>query len=115
MAAECGVAAVVIVGVQPSRELVAAFAVAGVEVGVGPLVGQGAVEAFDLTVGLGSVGAGSAMLDLTECVSERVRSVAGTVVGQHVFDRDAVLGEPCVARSQNAAAVALRSSPNSSE
>ena len=64
MAAECGVAAVVIVGVQPPRELVTAFEVAGVEAGVGPFVGQGAVEAFDFAVGLGSVGAGSAMLDL---------------------------------------------------
>ena len=45
-------AAVVVVGVQPSRELVAAFAVAGVEAGVGPLVGQGVQEvvAADRTV-----------------------------------------------------------------
>ena len=33
MAAECGVAAVVIVGVQPSGEFVAALGVAGVEPG----------------------------------------------------------------------------------
>jgi N-acetyltransferase len=37
----------VIVGVQPDRELSAALGVAGVELGVGPFVGEGAVEAFD--------------------------------------------------------------------
>jgi hypothetical protein len=46
LAAECGVAAVVIVGVQPGSELLAAFGVTGVEAGVGPFVGQGAVESL---------------------------------------------------------------------
>ena len=50
LAAECGVGAVVIVGVQPGGELGAAFDVAAVEPDVGPFVGQGAVEAFHLAV-----------------------------------------------------------------
>ena len=70
-------AAVVIVGVQPSGEFVAAFVVAEVEAGVGPFVGQGAVEAFDFAVGLWSVGTGSAVLDTTEGVAEGMGSVAG--------------------------------------
>ena len=40
-------AAVVIVGVQPDGEFVAAFGVGAVEPFVGPFVGPGAVEAFD--------------------------------------------------------------------
>ena len=72
MAAECGVAAVVIVGVQPARVLLAALFVAGVEPGVGPFVGQGAVEAFHFAVGLWPIGSGPAMLDVPECITEGV-------------------------------------------
>lgn len=52
LTAECGVAAAVIVGVQPDGELVAAFIVAGVEPGVGSFVGQGSMESPHLAVGL---------------------------------------------------------------
>ena len=53
----------VVVVVEPG--LVGGFALglAGVGVGVGPLTGQRAVEALDLAVGLGPVGAGVAVLD----------------------------------------------------
>ena len=56
MAAECGVGAVVIVGMQPGGELLAAFGVGAVEPGICPFVGQGAVEAFDFAVGLWPIG-----------------------------------------------------------
>ncbi|GAA3597374.1 hypothetical protein GCM10022295_92460 [Streptomyces osmaniensis] len=48
VAAECGVAAVVVVGVQEVCQGFGAFGVAGVGPLVGPSVEQGAVEAFDL-------------------------------------------------------------------
>ncbi len=72
MAAECGVAAVVIVGVQPAGELGAAFGVAAVKPCVGPFVGQGAVESLHLSVGLWAVGACSAVLDVAKSVPERM-------------------------------------------
>ena len=56
MAAECGVAAVVIVGVQPFGEFGAAFGVASVEPCVCPFVGQSAVKSLYLAVGLGPIG-----------------------------------------------------------
>ena len=63
LAVQGGVGSVVVVVVEPG--LVGGFALglAGVGVGVGPLAGQRAVEALDLAVGLGPVGAGVAVLD----------------------------------------------------
>ena len=51
-------AAVVIVGVEPAGQGLAAFGFAGVGMGVGPFVKHGAVEAFDFPVGLWPVGPG---------------------------------------------------------
>jgi hypothetical protein len=65
LAAECGVAAVVIVGVQPAGKLGAAFGVASVEPGVGPFVGQSAVKSLHFAVRLGSIRSGPAMFDVT--------------------------------------------------
>lgn len=56
---ERGVSAVVIVGVQPVGEGVAAFLFSVVGLYVCPFVEQGAVEAFGFAVGLGPVGPGS--------------------------------------------------------
>ena len=50
MAAECGVAAVVIVGVQPGGEVLAALVVAAVEACVGPFVCQCPVESLHFAV-----------------------------------------------------------------
>ena len=63
LAVQGGVGSVVVVAVEPG--LVGGFALGlvGVGVGVGPLEGQSAVEALDLAVGLGPVGAGVAVLD----------------------------------------------------
>ena len=55
MARKGGVAAVVVLGVEPDRENAAPFGVGAVEAGVGPFVGEGAV---DLAIGLWPVGAG---------------------------------------------------------
>ena len=60
--------------------------------GVGPLRGEGAVEAFDLPVGLGPVGAGEFVLDLAEGVVEEPGPVAGPVVGHHPQHGHAVGG-----------------------
>ena len=76
MAAECGVAAVVIVGVQPDDEFVAAFGVAAVEPRVGPFVGQGAVESLHFAVGLGPIGPSPTMRDVTEHIAEGMRAIA---------------------------------------
>lgn len=70
MAAECGVAAMVIVGMQPARELRAPFGIAGVEPRICPFIGKGSVESLHLAVRLGSIGFGSTMFDLPECISE---------------------------------------------
>ena len=70
MAAECGVAAVVIVGVEPVGEGIAPFGVAAVEAGVSPFVGQGAVESLHFAVGLGSVRSGPLVGDVAERFSE---------------------------------------------
>jgi len=86
------VAAVVIVGVEPSRE----FGVAAVEPGVGPFIGQGAVESLDLAVGLRPIGACAPMLDVTQGVTKGMRSITRSVVSQYVSHREAALAEICV-------------------
>ena len=91
-----------IVGVQPDGERVAAFAVAGVEPGVGPLVGQSAVKPLHLSIGLRPVRASAPVLDMTECVAEGMRSVAGAVVGQDTFDLDPVAAEEADSATEEA-------------
>jgi hypothetical protein len=59
LALERGVSAVVIVGVEPLRVCVASFGLGSVGLRVGPFIEQGPVEALDLAVGLGPVGAGA--------------------------------------------------------
>ena len=63
LAVQGGVGSVVVVVVEPGLVGGLALGLAGVGVGVGPLEGQSAVEALDLAVGLGPVGAGVAVLD----------------------------------------------------
>ena len=53
----------VVVVVQPALELTAALGFRGVAAGVGPAVGQGAVESLDLPVGLRPIGPGALVLD----------------------------------------------------
>ena len=60
LAAWGGVGSVV---VEPGLVGGLVLGLAGVGVGVGSLAGRSAVEAFDLAVGLGPVGAGVAVLD----------------------------------------------------
>ena len=80
----------VIVGVEPGGVGVAAFLFGAVGLCVGPFVEQGAVEAFDLPVGLGSVGPGALVGDPGpgQRVAPGVGLVAGAVVGQHPLDGD---------------------------
>lgn len=66
MAADAGVGSVVMVVMEPARVLGGAGLVAEVGRGVGPFGGEGAVEALDLPVGLGPVGACPDMLDRAE-------------------------------------------------
>jgi hypothetical protein len=49
-----------------------AFGVAAVELGVGPFVGQGAVESLHLAVRLWPIRSGSSMFNLAERVAECV-------------------------------------------
>ena len=53
-----------VVVVKSAVELTAALGLGGVAAGVGPAVGQGAVEAFDLPVGLEPARAGPLVLDV---------------------------------------------------
>lgn len=59
VASECGVAAMVIVGVEPLGQCLAAVGFGSVGLGVGPFIEECAVVAFDLAVGLWPVGAGA--------------------------------------------------------
>ena len=74
-------AAVVIVGVEPGGERGAAFGFGPVGAGVGPFLEQGAVEPFDLAVGLWPVGPGSFMRDPVagQLGSPQLGDVAGAV------------------------------------
>jgi hypothetical protein len=72
LAAERGVAAVMIAGVEADGELVAALAVAAVEPGVGPFVCQGAVKSLYLAVGLWPIWSGATVLDVAERIAEVV-------------------------------------------
>jgi len=90
------VAAVVIVVMHPAWELRAAVSVAEVEPGVGPFVGQGAVESFDFAVGLGPVRSRPSMFNAFDSIAKCMRSIAGSVVGQHISNDNAALGEPGV-------------------
>ncbi|NYI03534.1 hypothetical protein FHU37_000477 [Allostreptomyces psammosilenae] len=82
----------VVVGVEEGGQGVGALLVAGVGLEVGPFLGQGAVEAFDLAVGLGVVGAGAFVGDAAggQDVAPAGGGVAGSVVGQDAFDGDSV-------------------------
>ncbi len=61
---------------------------------VGPLGGEGAIEPFDLAVGLRPVGAGPFVDDAgTECSSEFLGAIAGSVIGQDACDGDPMVGE----------------------
>jgi hypothetical protein len=95
-AAGCGVGSVVIVEVEPGGEGFAAGVFGAVEASQSPAVGQGAVEAFDLAVGLGPVGPGLLRLDAEfgAGVAPGAGFVGWSVVAQHAFDGDAAGGEP---------------------
>lgn len=62
-ACDAGVGAVVIVVMDPGGVGCCASVVGEVGAGEGPLGGEGAVEPFDLAVGLGPLGPGAAVLD----------------------------------------------------
>jgi len=68
----------------------------GEQASEGPAGGQGAVEAFDLAVGLGSIGpcAFGSDTELEAGCCPAAAAVAGTVVRQHSFDAHAAGGEP---------------------
>lgn len=67
-----------------------------VEADVGPAIGEGAVKAFDLAVGLGSVGPGPLGGDVQfrAGITPGVVPIGRFDVGQNAFDDDAVLSEP---------------------
>src|SRR5215204_5743393 len=71
-AADGGVVAVMVVGVEPVVEGGGAGRVVGPGRHVGPFVGQAAVEAFNLAVGLGPI--------------RRDRPVPGAALGQGVLE-----------------------------
>lgn len=85
-----------VVVVKPAVELTAALGLGGVAAGVGPAVGQGAVEAFDLPVGLRPIGPGALVPDaeLVAGVSPQVRAVRAAVVGQDPLNGHPACVEP---------------------
>ena len=90
MAVECGLAAVVIVGVEPLVETGDAFVFGAVRAGVGPFLEHGPVQPFHLPVGLGPVGPGPFVGDgVAQGSGEDPGPVAGAVVGQ-----DSLHGDP---------------------
>src|SRR5699024_1436485 len=92
--ADAGMGSVVIILVEPIGVGSCSVFVAAVRLGVGPFLGQGAVEAFDFAVGLRVVGPGVAMLDrFAEGVVEESGPVARSVVSHHRGHGDASLLE----------------------
>src|ERR1700679_1715955 len=87
---------------EPGVKGLAAVGFAGAGLGVGPLVGQGAVEPLDLAVGLGPVGAGPVVGDaqLSAGGGPVTGAGAGTGVADRPFDRDPGGGEPGVRAGQ---------------
>ena len=81
-----------VVEVQPSWRGISAGLLGVVGTGVGPAVGQGSVEAFDLAVDLRPVGRGALVGDVQ--VGSGVGLVGRPVVGLHPLDDDATVGEP---------------------
>lgn len=112
MTADSGVGSVVIVVVEPGRVFGRAGFVAEVGRCVSPFRGEGPVETFDFPVGLGPVGSGPNVFDVTERGGEVSGSVAGPVVGHHGGHGDA---GNWLARSQKLAAVSFFSSLRISE
>jgi hypothetical protein len=112
LAAERGMSAVMVVQMEPVVQGSGAFAVGSVGAHIGPFGQQGAVEALDLAVGLGPVGAGEA-LDRSEVGDDLLElaavAVGEGVVGQHPLDGDAMAGEehPGPAEEPRAAVAAL--------
>lgn len=86
----CGSVGIVVV--EPGRERLEAGCVGEVDAGVGPFVGEGAVEAFDFPVGLRAIGAGAFVGDgiVGEGGGEDAGAVARAVVGEDPFDGDPV-------------------------
>jgi hypothetical protein len=70
--------------------------VAGVRPQGGPFFERGAVEALDFAVGPGAAGPDAFLGDggRGEGLGEQLGLVAGTVVGQHPLDGDAMAGGP---------------------
>ncbi len=83
----------VIVVVQPGRVGGRAGFVAAVELHVGPYGGEGAVEPLDFAVSLRPVRPCRLVRRGAQGGVEHRRAVAGSVVGEHSADDDAVLGE----------------------
>src|SRR4051794_14580737 len=82
-----------VVEVEPSGKSSGALAFGSPRLRVGPLDEQRAVEAFNFAVRRWPVGPGERVLDVAERGVEEPAAVAGAVVGEHSFDRDAVLCE----------------------
>jgi len=95
---ERAVGSVAIVVVQEAPVGVGALGFAGPGSDVGPFLEQGAVEAFDLAVGLGPVGAGLLGFGGGAFAGPvpGAAAVAGPVVGQDAFAVDAPGGEPAL-------------------
>src|SRR5689334_16261133 len=87
-----------VVAVEPAVKGAVAIAVGAIDAHSGPFIVERAVEPFDLAVGLRPVGPGARVGDaeLGAEVAPGVAAVAGAVVGQDTFDRDAVEREPAV-------------------
>lgn len=85
-----------VVIVQTAVELAAAFGFGGVAADVGPAVGQGAVAAFELPVGLPTVQLGALVRDaeLGAGGSPQVRLVVAAIVGQDPLDGTPAVIEP---------------------
>lgn len=87
---DAGVGSVVIVGVEPRHVGGFAFGFAGVGARVGPCGCEGPIEAFDLSVRLGTLRPGVPVFDCAcKRLVEHARPVARAVIGHHRGDRHA--------------------------
>ena len=101
---------------EPGREGGEAVRVAEVGPDVGPFAQQGADEGLGFPVGLRAVGAGALGPHAEQAgrLGEAAGAVAGTVVGQHPRDGDALGPKRGDDAGEDAAAVAARSSGSTS-
>jgi len=102
-----------VIVVEVEREEGGAMVAGVVRAGVGPLTSESLDKAFGLAIGLGSIGAGEAMLEaeLVAGMGEEFGTIGGAAVGEDALDVNAVSlveGDGLVERGEHAGSFFIR-------